>query len=54
MDENRVKDPLGHYEELRAKTGPAPFSDLGALARIAALIVLISGSVGLIVYRLLF
>lgn len=22
MNEDRVKDPLGHYEELRAKAGP--------------------------------
>jgi hypothetical protein len=54
MDENRVKDPLGDYEATKAKHGPAPMSDLGALARVIGLIALAAGSVALLVYGLFF
>lgn len=54
LESGRVKDPLGHYEALKAKTGPSPMSDLGAIGRIIGLVALLAGSVGLLVYGLLF
>ena len=54
MGDDRIKDPLGDYEATRAKHGPEPMSDMGAVGRIVGLLLLAAGSVALLVYALLF
>lgn len=55
MDDDRVKDPLGQYEETRNKAYPEPpMSDFGAIGRVIGVVALAALSVGLIVYGLFF